>query len=164
MERNGPPCYLEIPVGDGSAKAFHPYPPSFTFPPSQSCVDCLRTLLQAHHPLIPVVRFSQFLDSIVYRAQQLAAFPTVAARGHTFDELVAIVAYTADIRDIGLKESDNFWYQLNAILRARNAEEMLPYLGWYWHLTQGFSKIPAAPPSTELYRGLKGVLIAFLSK
>jgi serine/threonine protein kinase len=83
------------------------------------------------------------------------------ARGQCEDEVFAIVAYTSDVRNVGLPIERNVWRRLNAALRQRDLRGFLPFAAYYWYLERGLRKIAPEPPML-VWRGLSGVTLAEL--
>jgi len=71
--------------------------------------------------------------------------------GLTQDEALAIVLYTHDLYKNGTKEQ-NFYYQLNEMLRRRNNEEMNVWSGYLYFILSALKKFPDV--TTTVFRGI----------
>ena len=133
----------------GEARAAVPFRPLESgYRPSAPCIACLRPLL----PSTPDA--AAFLESIAAFATTLSTDEALMARGHSTDELVALIAYTADVtRSLPLPQERNLYFRLNAVLRSRAVSDIVSLRDWYFYLVTGLAKVPLEPPST-VWRGL----------
>jgi hypothetical protein len=99
----------------------------------------------------------QLVDAIQRKTSEV--LPEVGtARGQSEEEVFAIVAFTSDVRRVGITVEHNVWRRLNAMLRKRDLQGFAPFADYYWYLSQGLSKIPLEPPTT-LWRGLNDITL-----
>jgi len=116
-------------------------PRGFEF--QRSCADALLENESVLCKKVPQLRFilkhcETACDSVM---SSPAAKELVAAYGLTRDEVFSIVIYTFDLGYLG-KTSENFYFQLNEMLRLRASEEMNAILAYLHIILSALRKLP----------------------
>jgi hypothetical protein len=106
---------------------------------------------------VPPQVLQTLLPTIGSAAQQICTSGHGHTRGQSLDECTAIVAYTADVRQLGSpKPEHNMWVVLNGVLRSRKVDDIqpgTPLADLFAWLISGLRKIPTHAPAT-VYRGV----------
>jgi serine/threonine protein kinase len=138
-------------LAEGDPTPFNPLPDGYE--PKASAVAAFTALMAGD----PSERVQQLVDAIQLKTREV--FHEVGtARGQSEDEVFAIVAFTSDVRPVGINVERNVWRRLNVVLRKRDLHGFEPFADYYWYLSQGLSKIPLEPP-TVLWRGLNEITL-----
>jgi hypothetical protein len=138
-------------LAEGDPTPFNPLPDGYT--PRASAAAVFIALMGGD----PAARVKQLVDAVQLKTRDVL-HELGAARGQSEDEVFAIVAFTSDVRHVGLSVERNVWRRLNAVLRKRDLQGFAPFADYYWYLSQGLSKIPLEPP-TVLWRGLNDITL-----
>jgi LIM domain kinase 1 len=138
-------------LAEGDPVPFNPLPDGYT--PRVSAAAAFAALMAGNPP----ARVQQLVDAIQIKTRE-ALRDVGTTRAQSEDEVFAIVAYTSDVRCIGLSSECNVWKRLNTILRRRDLKGFPPFADYYWYLTQGLSKVPLEPP-TVVWRGLNDITL-----
>jgi len=78
--------------------------------------------------------------------------PEASTHDLTHDEMLAVHLYTHDLRQYAEHPENNFFNQLNAMLRQRNGALMEKWSGYLYYFLTALQKI--TPVSATLYRGV----------
>jgi hypothetical protein len=138
-------------LAEGDPVPFNPLPDGYT--PRVSAAAAFAALMAGNPP----ARVQELVDAIQIKTRE-ALRDVGTTRAQSEDEVFAIVAYTSDVRCIGLSSECNVWKRLNTILRRRDLKGFPPFADYYWYLTQGLSKVPFEPP-TVVWRGLNDITL-----
>lgn len=122
-------------IYDETPASVDPLPPANLFPsnykPAQSAEDAIKAL---------GLKFgSEILNWSKKRAQSLE--PKGTKYSLDMNEIFVILAYTFDLGLKGKRE-DNLYFQLNFILRNRNADQLLLWRDYLYYLLNGLNKLP----------------------
>jgi serine/threonine protein kinase len=132
-------------LAEGDPTPFNPLPDGYA--PRESAAAAFAALMSGDPP----ARVQQLVDAIQLKTDEVF-HELGTARGQSEDEVFAIVAFTSDVRFVGINVERNVWRRLNVILRKRDLQGFAPFADYYWYLSQGLSKIPLEPPTT-VWRG-----------
>jgi serine/threonine protein kinase len=141
-------------LAEGDPTPFNPLPDGYT--PHASAAAAFAALMADDPP----ERVVQLVDAIQLKTCEVL-HEVGTARGQSEDEVFAIVAFTSDVRPLGIDVERNVWRRLNVILRKRDLQGFAPFADYYWYLSQGLSKIPLEPPTT-LWRGQSEITLEHL--
>jgi serine/threonine protein kinase len=140
-------------LAEGDPTPFNPLPNGYM--PQESAAAAFAELMAGDPPAC----VHALVTSIQLKTRALR--DVGMARGQCEGEVFAIVAFTSDVRSVGLPIERNVWRRLNATLRQRDLRGFLPFAAYYWYLEQGLRKIAPEPP-VVVWRGLSGVTLAEL--
>lgn len=138
-----------------------------SYQPEMSCKEYMRT--SNFKDALPGIGDLHYIcDNAIILAEdrlnhQLIAPELQCNQQLSFDEAVAIAAYTFDLGLNGNKEdgSDNLYYILNVVLRERNAAKMQKLKPYLYYLMNGISKLPLVS-SDIVYRGIPESALSFV--
>jgi serine/threonine protein kinase/Leucine-rich repeat (LRR) protein len=141
-------------LDEGDPTPFNPLSDNYT--PRVSAIAAFEALMVADPP----ARVQQLVAAIQLKTIKVLR-DVGTARRQSEDEVFAIVAYTSDVRSIGLNIERNVWRRLNTILHRRDLNGFPPFEDYYWYLTQGLSKVPLESPA-DVWRGLSNTTLEML--
>jgi hypothetical protein len=149
-------------LGDLSYKTMVQFPA--TYAPSKSCVDVLTSLVDLMKATVP--QMSHVIKESVKKSRDcLTRYKSADALSP--EQALAVVAYTFDLRPGFMSEDetgyglDNFYYQLNNILRERSAmspQAMMLLKPYMYYVITGLSRLPQLSALTG-YRGIPSTCV-----
>jgi len=127
------------------------------FIPEKNCIEEAKNIgLQMKMGKINIIisECEEFIESLVWKPD-----------GNPFNldnnDMTAIGLYTHDLYKKGDKQ-ENFYFQLNEILRTRSPEIMEKWWGYLYYLQKALNKIPDL--QTTVYRGIPPIQFEIIKK
>ena len=149
-------------LGDLSYKTMVQFPA--TYVPSKPCVDVLKSLVDLMKATVP--QMPHVIEESVRKSRDcLMRYKSADALSP--EQALAVVAYTFDLRPGFMSEDetgyglDNFYYQLNNILRERSAmspQTMMLLKPYMYYVITGLRRLPKLSALTG-YRGIPSTCV-----
>jgi len=116
--------------------------------PSGSCRDEVMQLSS----LPNFNKLDKILEDCISWLESFKWAPEASTHDLTHDEMFAVHLYTHDLRQYAEHPENNFFNQLNAMLRQRNSALMEKWSGYLYYFLTALHKI--TPVTATLYRGV----------